>query len=678
LFCFAFTAQARPRNLYKLGLSLAITGPTSDAGDPYSKGVEDYFKFVNDMKLLGDDKIDCTIRDDQYKTDVTKRNFEDFLDHGHRFLPQLLHRQHHGLEKRFRRGEDAHHPGILSCRQPEDSITSFCPSPPIPAQAIGLAEYVANNHKGRDTPKVAMFIHPSAFGRGPREDVQKAVAAGLAIEIVEVVEHGKDLDNTAMLQRLRAKAFNTSSARPSSPRLPPCSKMPAAWAVAKTFGEAGKITFLGCHYTGGNDLVSLAGPAAENFYWTTSYIVTSEPGVGTDAQLALAKKYGRDEKTANSHNYANGVMVAQVAAEDHLRAKAKGLKITKEISTRTAGHERHQCILPGDHRGSGDLLQTDKAGVDTLQLYAVKTVSSIVGAPFHPSTPAKSNNEAETHSGRLLTLLPCCGRCPKGGCSERGCNTITCRLPDTNDQDPTKLENCLMATQESQHLLEVNNIEVVYNDIIQVLRGVSLHVPRAASSPCWEPTAPARPPHCGPSAACSNRKTALSGWVYQIRRQRHHQCPGNPGGQAGRVMVPEGRRVFKHLTVDENIRVGSITRKDGSQKIRARQRQDVRSLPPAVQNHPPLAGYCSGGEQQMIAIARALMAAPKMLMLDEPSSAWHPCWSKRFSKTSRPSTGNWAHHSGGRAECQDRLTGVRLCLHHGVQEKSSWKARPKN
>ena len=64
---------------YKLGLSLAITGPTSDAGNPYAKGVEDYFRYVNETKMLGDDKIDCTIRDDQYKTDVTKRNFEDFL-----------------------------------------------------------------------------------------------------------------------------------------------------------------------------------------------------------------------------------------------------------------------------------------------------------------------------------------------------------------------------------------------------------------------------------------------------------------------------------------------------------------------------------------------------------------------------------------------------------------------
>jgi branched-chain amino acid transport system substrate-binding protein len=114
---FAFTAQVQAET-YKLGLSLAITGPTSDAGDPYSKGVEDYFNIVNDMKLLGDDKIDCTIRDDQYKTDVTKRNFEDFLDQGIVFYLNYSTGSTLALEKRFRRGEDADHPGLLPCRQP--------------------------------------------------------------------------------------------------------------------------------------------------------------------------------------------------------------------------------------------------------------------------------------------------------------------------------------------------------------------------------------------------------------------------------------------------------------------------------------------------------------------------------------------------------------------------------
>ena len=69
-------AQVMAGEVYKLGLSLAITGPTSDAGNPYSKGVEDYFNYVNDTKMLGEDSIECTIRDDQYNNDVTKRNFE--------------------------------------------------------------------------------------------------------------------------------------------------------------------------------------------------------------------------------------------------------------------------------------------------------------------------------------------------------------------------------------------------------------------------------------------------------------------------------------------------------------------------------------------------------------------------------------------------------------------------
>jgi branched-chain amino acid transport system substrate-binding protein len=209
---------------------------------------------------------------------------------------------------------------------------------------------------------------------------------------VEIVEHGKDLDNTAMLSRFKSKGVQYVISQTVQPPVATMLKDASRLGlVATSFGEKGKITFTGCHYTGGNDLVSLAGPAAENYYWTTSYIVTSEPGVGTDAQLALAKKYGRDDKTANSHNYANGVMVAQVAAEVILRAKAKGLKITKEnLYAEMLAMNSMNAFYPVTTVGPVTYSETDKAGVDTLQLYAVKDgVFHSVGAPFIPEYTSK-------------------------------------------------------------------------------------------------------------------------------------------------------------------------------------------------------------------------------------------------------------------------------------------------
>jgi branched-chain amino acid transport system substrate-binding protein len=262
----------------------------------------------------------------------------------------------------------------------------------ISAQTIGLAEYIVKNHKGSGTPKVAMFIHPSAFGRGPVEDVQKAVAAGLKMDIVEVVEHGKDLDNTAMLKRLKSKGVQYVLCHTvQSPVATMLKDASSLGLVATSFGEEGKFTFLGAHYTGGNDLVALSGPSAENFYWTTSYIVTSEPGPGATMQLDLAKKYNRDEKAANSHNYANGMMVAQVATEVIKRAKDKGKKITKEaLYEELQAMNGDNAFSPGTTVGPVTYSETDHAGVDSLQLYVVKDGSfKSAGEPFVPEYTAK-------------------------------------------------------------------------------------------------------------------------------------------------------------------------------------------------------------------------------------------------------------------------------------------------
>ncbi len=371
----------------KLGMSLAMSGPTSDAGQPYAKGVEDFFKYVNDEKLLGQDTIDCTIRDDQYKTDITKRNFEEFLDMG---IPLYLNYSTGstlGLKRDFEEEKIPTIPASFHRGNLVDSHYIFLPIASYSEQFVGLAEYVANHFKGGKA-KVALFIHPSAFGRGPVEDLEKAVAAGLNIEIIETVEHGKNLDSTATLQRIHSKGVQFVLCQTvQSPVATFLKDAERLGLIAKDFGEKGKITFMGAHYTGGTDLIALAGSAAENFFWDTSYTLTSVPGVGADAQLALAKRYGRDDKTANSHNYTSGIMVAQIATEVIRRCKAKG----NEVNRANLYDELNQmngfnAFYPVTTVGPVTYSPTDHVGVDSLQLYRVVDGKWVtVGAPFRPA-----------------------------------------------------------------------------------------------------------------------------------------------------------------------------------------------------------------------------------------------------------------------------------------------------
>jgi branched-chain amino acid transport system substrate-binding protein len=384
VFALAFAAQTQAGETYKMGCSLAITGPTSDVGSPYSKGVEDYTRYVNDEKLLGDDKLVTYVRDDGYKTEVTKRNFEDFLDEDIVLYLNYSTGSTMALKKDFEEEKIPVIPASFHAGNLVDSNYIFLPIVSYSSQAIALSEYIVNHHKG-GKPKIAMFIHPSAFGRGPVEDTQKAVAAGLNMEIVEVVEHGKDLDNTAMLQRLLNKNVQYVLCHTVQPPVATLLKSAQSLGIAaKTYGEPGKLTFVGVHYSGGPDLIALAGSAAEGFNWTTSYLLTSEPGAGTTAQLALAKRYGRDEKVGRSQNYTNGIQVTQIAVEAMRRVKAKGKKISRQtLYEELRAMNGYNAYYPLTTVGPVTYSGTDQQGVDMLQLYRAESgVFRPVGAPF--------------------------------------------------------------------------------------------------------------------------------------------------------------------------------------------------------------------------------------------------------------------------------------------------------
>ncbi|MCL4454181.1 MAG: ABC transporter ATP-binding protein [Deinococcus sp.] len=172
-------------------------------------------------------------------------------------------------------------------------------------------------------------------------------------------------------------------------------------------------------------------------------------------------------------------------------------------------------------------------------------------------------------------------------------------------------------------LLEVNNIEVVYRDIIQVLRGVSLKVPEGQITALLGPNGAGKTTTLRAISGLliPEDGEVISGAIRFRGEDIHNRAPENIVLK-GIVQVPEGRRVFKHLSVEENLRVGANTRRDSGVK------EDLERIyhyfPKLRALKDRLAGYCSGGEQQMLAIGRALLARPRLLLLDEPSLGLAP------------------------------------------------------
>jgi branched-chain amino acid transport system ATP-binding protein len=173
-------------------------------------------------------------------------------------------------------------------------------------------------------------------------------------------------------------------------------------------------------------------------------------------------------------------------------------------------------------------------------------------------------------------------------------------------------------------LLRVNNIEVIYDHVILVLKGVSLEVREGAIVALLGANGAGKTTTL---KAISNLLHAERGDVtkgsIEYQGKRVERLSPNELVKAGVIQVMEGRHCFGHLTVDENLLTGAFTR--GSRAEIRRDLDLVYGYFPRLQDRKKsLAGYVSGGEQQMVAIGRALMARPKMILLDEPSMGLAP------------------------------------------------------
>ncbi len=173
--------------------------------------------------------------------------------------------------------------------------------------------------------------------------------------------------------------------------------------------------------------------------------------------------------------------------------------------------------------------------------------------------------------------------------------------------------------------LSVNNIEVIYNHVILVLKGVSFSVPEGSIVALLG----------GNGAGKTTTLRAVSNLLHgergevtkgsiELKGERVEALTPADLVKRGVVQVMEGRHCFGHLTIEENLLTGAYTRTDGKAAVQESLEKVYNFFPRLKTRRTSQAAYTSGGEQQMCAIGRALMANPKMVLLDEPSMGLAP------------------------------------------------------
>ena len=183
----------------------------------------------------------------------------------------------------------------------------------------------------------------------------------------------------------------------------------------------------------------------------------------------------------------------------------------------------------------------------------------------------------------------------------------------------------VVETEKSEVLLDVNNIEVIYNHVILVLKGVSLAVPKGGIVALLGGNGAGKTTTLKAISNLLNseRGEVTKGFVSYRGAEIHGADPADMV-KRGVIQVMEGRHCFEHLTVEENLLTGAYTRSDSKADIQADLDMVYTYFPRLKERRKSQAGYTSGGEQQMVAIARALSGNVEMILMDEPFEGLSP------------------------------------------------------
>jgi branched-chain amino acid transport system ATP-binding protein len=195
----------------------------------------------------------------------------------------------------------------------------------------------------------------------------------------------------------------------------------------------------------------------------------------------------------------------------------------------------------------------------------------------------------------------------------------------TTFADPDRVLDPTAAPDSPSPILAVRNIEVIYDNVILVLRGVSLEVPKGKVVALLGGNG------AGKSTTLKSISTMLAAERGKVTKgsiefmgQRIDRMTPYELVTKGMIQVMEGRMCFGHLTVEENLIAGAYTRSISRAELKADLERVYEYFPRLKVRRTSQAGYTSGGEQQMVAIGRAMMAKPRMLLLDEPSMGLAP------------------------------------------------------